>query len=272
MKKTNKLFALGVTCLVSLTACDLEGQKAIKNVENNMLQTAIQENYFDGKQDGLNLSLTSYRVDEENNVDLHAKVQGEDGYNSYLNMSYTSVPDIYFKNVSATTSGVAKLYKAFENIVTSDLPYTLTNYQVESFKELQNTFEKFVSQTNSDGHDFDDLTILSLSNFSYDKSKMSASFDVDLNAVYKYSYITMMPVATGGVIPILHYSHDDERLCYKANYFIDAEEYEHNADNSKYLIEKFQEYVENAETEKYSVTAEESNNIQKMSSMEDKEM
>ena len=70
-----------------------------------------------------------------------------------------------------------------------------------------------------------------------------------------------MPVATGGLIPITENLYDEEKQSYTASYFVDAEEYEANRQDSKYLIEKFQQYVDENQTDKYVVTSSKNNNI-----------
>ena len=153
MKKISKMFALGVTCLVSLTGCDLEGRKAFQNIENSMLQKAINDSCFGNASNDLSLSFTAYKIDENNeltkNIDLHAKVQSQNGYSSFLNMYYSNVPNTYFDIKEKSLSDTAKLYKAFEKIVISDLPYIFSNYQVNSFDSLDKTFKEFVPNVNS---------------------------------------------------------------------------------------------------------------------------
>lgn len=276
MKKLSKVLALGATCLVSLTACDIDGKKAIQNIERIMLQKAKSDECFGDIKDDLNLSFTAYKVDKNNeatkNVVLYSKINGKVGYSSFFNMYYSNVPNSYFDLVTASSSEIAKLYKVFENIVSSDLRYTFSNYQVKSFDSIEKTIQKFVPSENSQSHKFDHLSIATLSNLNYDNVKMCASFDVDLTATYEYTYTYLMYIATGGYIPITQTAYDEEKQSYTVSYYIDAEEYETNKNDSQLLIGKFQQYVAENQTDKYIVTSLKNNNIMAKNSKVEEEL
>ena len=260
MKNLKRVLAMGITSLVSLSGCSPDKKNAIQSIQSSLLQKAVDENLFDGQTDNLDLSFVSYKFDEDandtNNLDLHAKVTDKNGYNSFLNVNYTQIPEKYFDASTVTANENAIDYKIIENIVSSNLPCTYANYKVESFDSINKTFEKVVPNTNQNEHQLDSLSVNSISNLKYDSEKLKASFDVDIIAKYKYNATSFIKFGTifrsPLVIPFPKTKYDKEKVNISVNYFIDKVEYENNIGNSEFVIGKFQQYVKNKDTEKFT--------------------
>ena len=182
---------MGLTSMVVLSGCSPEKKNAISSIQNIVLKKAVAENCFDNQTDNLDLSFVSYKFDENANdtynLDLHTKVEGQNGYNSFLNVNYSQISNTYFDTSTVTAPENALDYKIIENIVSSNLPCTYANHKVESFNSINKTFEKVVPNTNQNEHQLDSLSVNSISNLKYDSEKMKASFDADIIAKYKHT-------------------------------------------------------------------------------------
>ena len=252
MKNSIKLFATGILGLVSITACDLEGKNYIQFIESSVTQNVLVNNIA-SKADAssLKFNLNGYKVEKGANscsVDLFGKLVDETGYAAFTTLSYNDVSSTEF---SKKNSSKSSLLKSLANVVSKNYNYKIENNQVDDFVRVNDVVKNLVPQKDSAGHDLGSVEAYSISNFNYDGKSEKASFKTNIKAVYQWK-ATSFIYTDAGLIPYEVDYHDDKILSYNINYNLSIEEYQSHKDDTKYMFDVFEKYVENEEKDKYS--------------------
>ena len=257
MKKIVKAAAVGVLGIVSLTACDLEGKDSIRTIENSITQKIIIDDMAsDANQDTIRFNFVGYTVTNKGyNASLFGQVVDQNGYNSFMTLSYDNHDPIKARQKDSNDSLVLK---SLAHMAQKNNPTTVQNNQVDSFERINATVEKIVPETDRYGHELGHAEACSISDLNYNPTTQKASFQTTVKAVYEWT-ATSYIYTEAGMIPYDVDYHNDEIVTYNVDFKLSSEQYEKYAGSSKPIISVFEGYVDAGKTASYSASAVDTN-------------